>query len=527
MHPTPVCSEFVTSIPPPPPPPCRRLELHMVCRMGDLRRVQELLEGGYYCSWQDGGSEDVNQIDPYDGTTPLYHAALGGHVEVCEYLLEHGAIVTPSIVAVALGDNLQNRLRAVTRRQRIRTTKESHTKKNQKNKSGSSYKDSTTTHHHHHPPHHHCSNRAVLLSKRLHQVFHQQRPEYSDLSMNVGSSSTRTTTFYLHKAMLAIRCPQLLQQILLLQTCDEPTAKNDGKQLPQPSRRSAGVIYWPWDTQISVIAVRKLLEYIYTGFWEGNDDIPSPKNKNDDTQSTDEDCETDDDLFLNETLDLAQLWGLDLFIETFRLQRLQIQNKLDRGWKVPKRFSINHRSQLPVDMDALFQQAPHSDAVIVTQDGCTNPIHRFLLCSAFPYFQTALSGHFQEAQNGKLRVQASSPTVMATLRWMYTLHANILDTTMPRSSSSSPSPPSSVNHFDDNHVIICIVELVDLASQWLLSKFVNTIVDTVLLPIIDAEHVYDLWELAKLYRIRKLERACQTFLTYNSCSSNNENKMSP
>jgi hypothetical protein len=120
-------------------------------------------------------------------------------------------------------------------------------------------------------------------------------------------------------------------------------------------------------------------------------------------------------------------------------------------------------------------------------------------------------------------LQASSTTVLSTLQWMYTLHTNILEIQMPQSSSLSAS---SWNHdFDDNNQVVCIVEMLDLASQWLLSKLVNSIVDTVLLPMMDVEHVYDLMELAKLYRIRKLERACQTLLNTNSCSSssNDEN----
>jgi ankyrin repeat protein len=58
-----------------------RWPLHYACRTGNLEHVKFLVDNYRY---------PVNEADAHDAT-PLYLAALTGHTEICQFLLERGA----------------------------------------------------------------------------------------------------------------------------------------------------------------------------------------------------------------------------------------------------------------------------------------------------------------------------------------------------------------------------------------------------------------------------------------------------
>jgi ankyrin repeat protein len=60
-----------------------RERLHFAAGDGDLAAVVELIAAGY----------DVNAKDPDLKLTPLHYAARGEHLDVAQYLLDHGADV--------------------------------------------------------------------------------------------------------------------------------------------------------------------------------------------------------------------------------------------------------------------------------------------------------------------------------------------------------------------------------------------------------------------------------------------------
>ena len=62
-----------------------QLPLHDACRRGHIEIVEYLVEHG----------ANVNVSDN-DGITPLHDACRGGHKEIVEYLVEHGANVNVS-----------------------------------------------------------------------------------------------------------------------------------------------------------------------------------------------------------------------------------------------------------------------------------------------------------------------------------------------------------------------------------------------------------------------------------------------
>lgn len=67
--------------PPPPPPPGELVDLWTACGEGETDAVRIHIADG----------ADVNEQDPTFGTTPLGYAALGGHPEIVQALLEAGA----------------------------------------------------------------------------------------------------------------------------------------------------------------------------------------------------------------------------------------------------------------------------------------------------------------------------------------------------------------------------------------------------------------------------------------------------
>lgn len=73
----------------------RRVEaLWYAAEAGDVNRVEEVLDAGYHDV--NGGNYWQTDIDPRGWRrTPLHAAALGGHVALAKYLLEHGVDVDP------------------------------------------------------------------------------------------------------------------------------------------------------------------------------------------------------------------------------------------------------------------------------------------------------------------------------------------------------------------------------------------------------------------------------------------------
>ena len=63
------------------PWPCQRTALHMACVKGDRHLMRVLIELG----------ADVNRLDPVDGRSLLFVAAVYEHQDVCRILLKHGA----------------------------------------------------------------------------------------------------------------------------------------------------------------------------------------------------------------------------------------------------------------------------------------------------------------------------------------------------------------------------------------------------------------------------------------------------
>ena len=82
--------------------------LHLACRAGETEKVRFLVD---VCA------ADINVADAHDAP-PLYHAALGGHAEICRFLLDRGARCEPDtydgerVFYAALNDELRALLRA-------------------------------------------------------------------------------------------------------------------------------------------------------------------------------------------------------------------------------------------------------------------------------------------------------------------------------------------------------------------------------------------------------------------------------
>ncbi|XP_046653588.1 ankyrin repeat and BTB/POZ domain-containing protein 1-like isoform X1 [Daphnia pulicaria] len=82
-------------------------ELFLSCRSGNLKRIKYLVEQK---------EVDLNVRDRWD-STPLYYACLCGHVELAEYLLDHGALCEAQtfdgerILYGALTNEIRNKLR--------------------------------------------------------------------------------------------------------------------------------------------------------------------------------------------------------------------------------------------------------------------------------------------------------------------------------------------------------------------------------------------------------------------------------
>jgi BTB/POZ domain/Ankyrin repeats (3 copies) len=357
---------------------CDRWPLHYACRIGDMPAVQ-------YCV--DVLHVDLNEADTHDAT-PLYLAALTGRTAICRFLLERGATCSPEgdaarIFYVALTPELRNLLRewsltAATQDPFIDLLRRVHQegvyadcrvvlRKREEGEDDNDDGDGTN-------PDITAEGYSNGDYKEDSALFGEDQPTFSSLSSNPN-----ITVIPLHKAMLALRCPQLL-------TCIEKSKYN---------AHTVSVD----DEQVQ--AWKDFLLYLYTGRLE----IKSLERA-------------------EATLDIVQDYEVD---ELTRLLSRSIEsfdyaNDRDYEFREISGFLRRDTAQLATTMSVPNTEYPGTDVTVTFQDAIFN-LHSFIVCSQSDYFQRALHGSFREAQDARVDLTYMAPSltiIQLTLQWMYT-----------------------------------------------------------------------------------------------------------
>lgn len=372
--------------------------------MGNLEHVRYLVDV-WRCP--------INEADAHDAT-PLYLAALTGHTEICQWLLERGAKCNHAddaarIFYVALTPSLRRMLQEWSLSAAARDPYLDSLKLNFSSATTST--TGTTTY----PD---CAVRCVVRKQ--------------DALLQHVDDDDKVYSIFLHSIMVRFRCPWLARRIQT--TCPNEEEKSD---LPPHS------IDLNAETVEQAEIVLLLLEYLYTGCLElhSNGDLETA--------------------FLAMTM--AASWELESLHKELKesiddhLLKSERQKKSTRTTSIRFRCEISIIAELRNDMkrlanavstphceitslEALTEQVQGSDVTLHIGSSCNSrrhhpgrssssswSVHRFRLCTQSDYFAGALRGEFREAGTSTLDLSAwvedeeenGAAALQCIIQWIY------------------------------------------------------------------------------------------------------------
>jgi hypothetical protein len=394
----------------------------------------------------------IDEQDTHDAT-PLYLAALTGRNDICQLLLESGAKCDPD----SGGDAARVFYVALTPELRKLLREWSLS----------------------------AASRDPFLDM-LRRTFNEPTQQADTIFRygGRGRESGQQESIYLHRILLMTRCPKLADHIVRTENGETiyelrlPATHNDDDSV-----------------------TKKLLEYLYTGVLETRD------------------VET-----AMAAQELARAFGLTVLQQRLHgaLERYQNSNtdrtekegsykeSLDRFRcdmsdmafvradmvKLAKRVSTPHHEV--ENIEGLNDLVEGSDTTVRCDD-CTWSLHSFLLCGQSEYFRCALTGGFREAEESFLDLTHLLPSpeaVRLAIQWLY------CDQFLLEEEEEEPN-------------IQVAVWLLELGTAILCPRLVSYTTNTVLIPAVDVENVFDMLELSRDHNLDKLEDTCVKVMAAN------------
>jgi ankyrin repeat/BTB/POZ domain-containing protein 1 len=388
----------------------------------------------------------VNEQDAHDAT-PLYLAALTGHNEICRFLLESGATCDPD----SGGDAARVFYVALTPELRRMLREWSLT----------------------------AASRDPFMDS-LRRSFND--PKHADCVWSPNNMPGKLPV-YLHRIMLHARCPRLRD---LVTTMEEPNKKFNGNEQLSRLVLNTEIENDPENYEIMV----QLLEYIYTGTFNARDEETA-------VRAT----------ALAATFDLETLYEqLDTALSRHSNNN-QNKKKDNQNEKEPQqgrfRCEISDLKAVRRDMTkvARLVSTPHTEVESLTALGrlvewsdvtvrcvdCTWSLNCFRVCGQSEYFDRALLGSFREAQDCFLdlsHLAPSSDAFQLVIQWMYS------------------------DSFLDTPSIETAIEVLELGFAILCPRLSTHVANTVLVPEVDPDCVFEMLDLARMYGFERLEDQC-------------------
>jgi hypothetical protein len=376
--------------------------------------------------------------------TPLYLAALTGHNEICRFLLESGATCDPD----SGGDAARVFYVALTPKLRRMLKEWSLT----------------------------AASRDPFLDS-LRRSFND--PAHADCVW-APANLPRKPPVYIHRIMLHARCPRLGDLVIMEQP--PSNSKNDDKQL------SRLVLDNDIENDIShdnYEIMVQLLEYLYTGRFDV---------RNEETAVLAG--------ALAKTFELQTLYER---LDTALARQDQTHNEKEQHPQQGRSFRCDFSDLKAVRRDmtkvARLVSTPHTEIESLTTLGklvewsdvtvqcldCTWSLNCFRVCGQSAYFDRALSGSFREAQDSFLDLSHLAPSSDAfhlVIQWMY------------------------CDSFLDHPSLETAIEVLELGFAILCPRLSTHVANTVLVPEVDPDCVFEMLNLARMYGFERLEDQC-------------------
>jgi hypothetical protein len=147
------------------------------------------------------------------------------------------------------------------------------------------------------------------------------------------------------------------------------------------------------------------------------------------------------------------------------------------------------------NIDILNNLVEGSDTTVQCEDS-TWSLHSFLLCGQSDYFQCALEGNFREAEESFVDLTHLLPCPEALLLAIQWLYADQL---------LEAEPPT----------LEIALWLLELGLAILCPRLVAYTTNTLLIPAVDVDSVFDMLELSKSHGLDKLEDRCVEVMAAN------------
>jgi Ankyrin repeats (3 copies)/BTB/POZ domain len=338
-----------------------RWPLHYACRTGNLEHVKFLVDNYRY---------PVNEADAHDAT-PLYLAALTGHTEICQFLLERGATCDNSDAArifyVALTPTLRRMLREWSL---TAASRDPYLESLRQNFHTASVDDASAD----------CVACLWLTDPAAHPAVKREHH------------------VPLHSIMIRSRCPWLAQHVVETGP-DDDLGVSFVLALPETAHDDGDIVYL-------------MLEYLYTGRLELRD--------------------FDKALI---ALNISAAWELTSLSKSLEhlIDRhvLESQKKASKSSRfrceiadiVGLRRDMRRLAELvsTLHCDVRSRVVAGSDVTLQCQDR-TWSVHRFRLTTQSDYFACALQGNFREAATSTVDLShwvESPDALQLIIEWMY------------------------------------------------------------------------------------------------------------
>jgi hypothetical protein len=308
------------------------------------------------------------------------------------------------------------------------------------------------------------------------------RKTYNDPTRADTLCVINDTTIFLHRIILRARCPRLAALVI------SRSGEEDGESLAElrlPAEHQKSY-------QKSQVMVQ-LLEYLYTGVLETRDletalvaqllaheyDLPNLYQR----------LEGSLERYLR-----GKDAGLATEVTRFRCDMSDLSLVRQDMAQLAQFVSTAHNEM--DDIERLKELVELSDVMVQCED-CTWSLHSFILCAQSEYFKCALEGGFKEAQEHFVDLSLLLPcpeAVKLAIQWLY---ADVF--------------------LEEDHLptIQVAIWLLDLGAAILCVRLVAYTTNTVLIPAVDSDNVFDMLELARIHSLERLEDRCVHVLAWN------------
>ena len=283
---------------------------------------------------------------------------------------------------------------------------------------------------------------------------------------------------YIHRIMLHARCPRLGDLVIM----EQNTKSNGAEQLSRLVLENE-IDNDPEHYEIMV----QLLEYLYTGTFDVRNEETAVRAR-----------------ALAATFELEILYErLDTALSRHSKSNDDSNNYNEKQPQGRFRCEISDLKAVRRDMTkvARLVSTPHTEIESLTALGklvewsdvtvqcvnCTWSLNCFRVCGQSDYFDRALSGSFREAQDSFLdlsHLAPSSDAFQLIIQWMYS------DT------------------FLDIPSLETAIEVLELGFAILCPRLSTHVANTVLVPEVDPDCVFDMFDLARMYGFERLEDQC-------------------